>query len=246
MKTIILAAGTGQRLMPFTRDIPKTLLNINGETVLENIIRKCVNNNIYDFIIVVGHKKERVIEHCNILKLRYNINIELMENKRYMDTNTACSLYIALSNKIDDDIIIINGDNIFDEQLITNLVETPCTSLVIDNVKKLDKESFKVEIEKIENIIKNKIIIKNIGKELDIGNSTGEFIGISKVSKEELYVFRTILNRLIESNLQQYYDVAFKELSKETIIGFVYTNGLKWTEIDTSDDLEFAQKIFKN
>ncbi len=48
--------------MPLTKDIPKPLLLIGNISLLERMIKNCVSNNIKEFIIVIGHKKERVIE----------------------------------------------------------------------------------------------------------------------------------------------------------------------------------------
>lgn len=239
MIAIILAAGIGKRLMPLTNDIPKVLIKIEGKTILEDIIGKCVHNSIKNFVIVVGHKKERVVKECKNLRIEKGVDFCLVENKKYFETNTAYSLFLALDylNQLDpvDDVLIINGDDIFDKGIITHLLKTPHTSLAIDNIKNLDNESFKIDIDRS--------IIKNMGKELDITKSSGEFIGISKIAKEDLVLLRKILITLIESNLQQYYDLAFKALSKETPLDFVYTNGLKWTEVDTYDDLEYAKKL---
>lgn len=234
MIIVILAAGKGKRLMPLTADVPKTILEINGKTVLEYILENCINIHTKEFIIVVGHKKEKLADECNMLRVKYNPNIHLVENKKYFETNTGYSLHLALK-RVNDDILIINGDNIFDEQILTNLLKSKYSAIVIDNVKKLDGESFKVDI--------NKNIIKNMGKEISVENSDGEFIGISKVNKEDIVLFKKILFDLIEGNPQQYYDIAFRDLSKKISLDVVYTNGLKWTEIDTFDDLEYAKKL---
>ena len=83
--------------------------------------------------------------------------------------------------------------------------------------------------------------IEDIGKGLDIPSSSGEFIGVSKVVKEDLVQFNRILEEKIEEDPQNYYDFAYKELSEITIIDYVLTNGLKWTEIDDHTDWENAQ-----
>lgn len=237
MIAIILAAGTGKRLMPLTKDIPKTLIEVNGKTILESTIKKCFSNGIEKFVVIVGHKKETVVKECNIIKMKLNVDICLVENVRYLDTNTAYSLSIALDH-IFDDILIINGDNIFDELIIKNLLKTDNTALVIDNVKVLTDESFKVVL--------NGTRIEHMGKDLNINKSTGEFIGISKINIKKLDLFKSKLQMVLNNNPQQYYDIAFEEFSKVSVIDVLYTNGLKWTEIDTLDDLETAKKLNLN
>ena len=59
---MILSAGMGTRLMPLTKEIPKPLLEINKMTLLERMIKNCMNVGINEFIVIVGYNKEKVIE----------------------------------------------------------------------------------------------------------------------------------------------------------------------------------------
>ena len=95
MKAIILAAGTGTRLMPLTKDIPKPLLEIGEISLMERMMINCISNNVKEFVIVLGHKKERVIEKIEYLEKKYPIKIETVENKKYSQTNTSCSVKIS-------------------------------------------------------------------------------------------------------------------------------------------------------
>jgi len=234
MKAIILAAGTGTRLMPLTKDIPKPLLEIGDMSLMERMIINCMSNNVNEFIIVLGHKKERVLDTIDYLKKKYPVKIETVENKKYSETNTSCSVNLA-TNQVNDDVLIINGDNVVDEGIIKGLLNINETALVIDNHKHLNEESFKLRIEN------NRIMA--IGKGIDIDTASGEFIGISKVTKGDLPCFNSILDELISEDVQNYYDLAYKELSKRAEIRYFYTNGLKWTEIDDKDDWEYAHTL---
>lgn len=233
---IILAAGTGTRLMPLTKDIPKPLLEIDDTSLLERMITNCISNGVFEFIIVLGHKKERVIEKIDYLKNKYNVKISTVENKKYSSTNTSCSVNLA-TRQLDEDILIINGDNVVDERIISGLVKINETALVIDNHKQLNEESFKLRIE-------NNVIME-IGKGINIDTASGEFIGISKVSKDDLSMFNFILENLIAEDVQNYYDLTYKDLSKKASVEYFYTNGLKWTEIDDEKDWEYAHTLIE-
>lgn len=234
MIAIILAAGTGTRLRPLTENIPKALLKLNDVTIIERLVKSFVSNDVKKFIFVVGHYKEKVEKISEILAEKYKINIDIVENKKYDQTNTSCSTYLA-SKDIDEDFILVNGDNIMDSTIIEKIVKSNHSSMVIDNDKKLTEESFK--------IIVDNGIIKDIGKELEINESYGEFIGLSKVIKKDLNEFNKILLNLIKEDPQNYYDYAYEELSKKNHLDFILTNGLKWTEIDDHDDWEYAKKL---
>lgn len=236
MIAVILAAGMGERLMPLTKDIPKTLIEINSRTIIENMVIKCLNNGIKEYMVVVGHFKEKVAQECKRLAEKYDITYSLVVNDKYFQTNTGVSTLLAVRQLKNKDFIIINGDNVFDEKIIEKLLESNSTAMIIDNYKKLNQESFKINIEGS--------IIKDMGKEIDIDHANGEFIGISKVAGNDAPLFEKILVRLTSNDPQQYYDIAFVELSSKSQVDFVYTNDLKWTEIDDINDLNYAKSIF--
>lgn len=246
---VILSAGMGTRLMPLTKDRPKPLLEINGMTLLERMIKNLMKCDIKEFIVIVGYYKEKVVDFAPELEAKYDISIEIIENERYDVTNTSVSTYLA-SKHIEDrkaeDFILINGDNVVDPEIITRIGERPNTSLIVDNYKDLNEESFKLIISdetfNDDESISNGTIAE-IGKGIDIPSSTGEFIGVSKVAAKDLTRFNEILEGLMEEDEQNYYDFAYKPLSKETQIDFVLTNGLKWTEIDDHNDWQQAQKL---
>lgn len=248
---VILSAGMGKRLRPLTDDVPKPLLEINNMTLFERMIRNCMDVGIDKFIAVVGYNGNKVEVFSRDLEKKYDISIKIIENERYDVTNTSVSTYLAseyIQNEDLDDFILINGDNVVDPELIVKIAARSHTSMIVDNDKELNEESFKLILsEEIFSDNKNIAcgIIKEIGKEIDIASSTGEFIGISKVSKDDLNQFNEILSRLIKEDEQNYYDFAYKDLSSISKIDFVLTNGLKWTEIDDKNDWNQAQKLIK-
>lgn len=246
---VILSAGMGTRLMPLTKEIPKPLLEVNGMTLLERMIRNLMNENVRQFIVIVGYNKQKVIDLAPKLEEKHSISITILENEKYDTTNTSVSTYIAskyLEENLAEDFILVNGDNVVDPEIIARIAERKNTSLIVDNVKDLNEESFKLII-KNETFNEEKTIangtIKEIGKEIDIPSSTGEFIGVSKVSKNDLAKFNSILEGLIEEDEQNYYDYAYKALSRIAPIDYVLTNGLQWTEIDDENDWKQAQKL---
>ena len=248
---VILAAGMGTRLMPLTKDIPKALLKINDMTLVERMIKNCIDAGISKFIVVVGYNRDKVIDLCPELEEKYDIEIKTIINEKYDVTNTSVSTYLA-SKYIEeydlDDFILVNGDNVVDPEIIKILAKSINTGMIIDNFKELNEESFKLIIDD-ESFNEGKTIangkINSIGKGLDIPSSTGEFIGVSKVKADDVAEFNRILEGLIEDNPQNYYDFAYKDLSLIKTIDFVLTNGLKWTEIDDHTDWKNAQLLVK-
>ena len=96
---IILAAGFGMRMVPINFETPKALLEINGEPLIERIIKQLQEVGIKDITIVVGFLKER-FEY-----LIDEYDVELIVNEEYAIKNNLHSIYLA-SDKIHNTYII--------------------------------------------------------------------------------------------------------------------------------------------
>ena len=92
-KAVILAAGMGSRIRPLTDECPKTLLTVGTTTILERMLTTLRSYGIEDVVIVVGYLSEKiesfVSDHFG------DMNIELVTNSRYDETNTGYSLMLA-------------------------------------------------------------------------------------------------------------------------------------------------------
>jgi len=117
MKAVILAAGEGKRLRPFTETIPKVMLPVANKPVLEYVIDAVKNNGINDIIIVVGYKKEVIMEHFKNYK---GAKITYVVQEKQL--GTAHALLHAKSH-INDTFIVLSGDNIIDNKSISKLIK---------------------------------------------------------------------------------------------------------------------------
>lgn len=89
MKALILAAGLGTRLGPFTVDKPKALVELNGITLLERAIRKVTELGVSEVVINVHHFGDQIIEFINKNK-NFNLPISISDEKtQLLDTGGA-------------------------------------------------------------------------------------------------------------------------------------------------------------
>ncbi|NHJ20415.1 MAG: nucleotidyltransferase family protein [Candidatus Lokiarchaeota archaeon] len=91
MKAIILCAGHGKRLEPYTDKIQKTMLKLQGKPFLEYIIDGLKYAGFRDILLVVGYQKEQIIEHFQTGE-NWNMNIEYIEQKELNGTGGALLL----------------------------------------------------------------------------------------------------------------------------------------------------------
>ena len=85
MKAIILAAGPSSRLRPLTENTPKTLLEIEGKSILQRTLEVLRNSDITDIAIVRGYEKEKFTFP----------NITYFDNDNYKENNILSSLFYA-------------------------------------------------------------------------------------------------------------------------------------------------------
>src|SRR6266511_4796502 len=60
MKAVILAAGEGARMGPFTASLPKVMIPVGNRPVLEYVVQALVENGVHDLLFVVGYRRERI------------------------------------------------------------------------------------------------------------------------------------------------------------------------------------------
>jgi NDP-sugar pyrophosphorylase family protein len=89
MKALILAAGLGTRLFPYTSDRPKALVELNGITLLERAIRKVNELNITEIVINIHHYGEKIIEFLDE-KENFHLPIKISDERdQLLDTGGA-------------------------------------------------------------------------------------------------------------------------------------------------------------
>lgn len=91
MKAVILCAGYGKRMQPYTSTYQKVMLPIHGKPLLEYIITGLIHGNMRDIIIVVGYRKEQIINYFKDGS-QWNVHIEYVEQKELNGTGGALLL----------------------------------------------------------------------------------------------------------------------------------------------------------
>ena len=233
MKAIILASGIGRRLKPLTDKIPKSLIAINDKTIIERQIDSLNICGIKDIIITVGAFEKKFKRY---IEKRYpNLNIIFVKNHKYATTNYIYSLWLT-SGLIDDDIILLHGDLIFNVELLKKLIqEKNNTVLINENTKKQDKD-FKA-------VIKDNRIIR-ISVELP-SNENPTLMPLYKFSREDFLKWLKEIDKEVQNgNINIYAEDAFNKISDKIILKPLYFKGDKCMEIDTIEDLNKAKILF--
>lgn len=157
MKAVILAAGEGKRLRPFTETMPKVMLPVANKPILEHVVDALKKSGITEIVIVVGYKKEVILEHFKNYK---DINIDFAIQDKQLGTAHAL---LQAKNKIKDSFLVLAGDNIINKISISKIIENDSEYSIL--IKKHEHPS-KYGVVKIENnSLKN--IVEKPEKELE-------------------------------------------------------------------------------
>ena len=227
MKAVILAAGIGSRLgNPFPK--PLTVLKSGISIMQQQVDNLTTYFNLNDIMVVVGFKKDLVMEEYPDLTFIYNPEFDR--------TNTSKSLLRALYKCKGENVLWLNGDVVFDADVLKRLKESidRDASFVAVNNSVVGDEEVKYSID-------SEGFISEISKE--VTNAPGEAVGINFISSKDLEIFIT---RLEECDENDYFEKGLeyairKDGAKITPIDI---SDFRCIEVDFKEDLDAANEMF--
>ncbi|MFH1444924.1 MAG: nucleotidyltransferase family protein [Nanoarchaeota archaeon] len=108
---IVLCGGKGTRLRPLTFDIPKSLIPLQGKTVLEHVIDLFKKFDITNIILCVGHMKEQIKNHMGDGSM-FGVNITYVEEDEPLGTAGPLKLMKNQGKLPREPFIYCNGDEL--------------------------------------------------------------------------------------------------------------------------------------
>ena len=239
MHCVILAAGTSSRLRPLTDSTPKCLLHIGSRSILERTIRAVFHAGLIHFTVVVGFQDWMI---KNFLKRNFpSIDFTFVVNDQFETSNNAFSLLMAREEIEGHELLLLDGDIVFDDELLPLLITSPHESCLLVRTKGcVGEEDVKVEVND-----KNEIV--RIGKEIPAASACGESIGIAKFSRgDTTRLFMTLEKRIrTENRANEFYESSFQEMIDGGSRVFAVDAGpYRSIEIDTAEDLYSAESLF--
>ena len=239
MLGMVLAAGAGRRLRPYTDTLPKALVPVDDETtILDLTLSNFSKVGLKDVAVIVGYKSEAVEERKKDLESRHNVNLELIFNDKAEEWNNAYSLWCAKDLFIQG-FLLANGDTVHPVSVQETLLENrgPAILLAVDTVKKLAEEEMKLTIDCAGNLAR-------ITKQMDPATAFGEYIGLTLVEPEAAKNLTLALEKTWKLNPDLYYEDGYQEyVDSGGVISLQPIGDVSWVEVDNHDDLAKARSI---
>ena len=229
MKALIFNSGIGKRMLDLTAHCPKSMVHLyNDETIFERQIRLLQEAGIKDVIITTGPYPEMLKSICD--KSRYcNMHFEFPHNEIYDSSNYIYSMYKA-KDLLDDDVLMMHGDLVFDRSLIPAMLKDSREDLcLINKHKTLPEKDFKGRI------------VNGFLREVGINifdDNCFAFQPLYKLSKNTIKAWLNNVNKFVaDNNINVYAENALNEISDTLSIYPMSYSGHFIDEVDNKEDL---------
>ncbi|WFU14859.1 phosphocholine cytidylyltransferase family protein [Bradyrhizobium sp. CB3481] len=245
-RAVILAAGMGSRLRPYTEFVPKPLVGVNGIPMLHNALHQLSELGIGEATIVVGYRKEAIEQSCGH---RFeNVDIKYVHNPIFDRTGSAYSLWLARHRMLAGDTIFLEGDVFFEREVLDRTLRSISPT----------KQS-------VAAVAAFNVSMSGSAVELAEDGSVATFImNQTPVNAQARGLFKTInltrfsanalrkqlvpaLHRAVESGHHKaYVEQILAPLveTRELQLSAADCSDTRWFEIDNEDDLRLAEEIF--
>jgi len=249
LRVIILAAGEGKRLRPYTEDIPKCMVELAGNSLLSyqlSTIKEC--NISLDKVALVGGYQSKALDKFNLKKF---------ENINYSSTNMVTTLFCAHEfMQYDEDLIISYGDIIYEEKVLKALLNSDDEVVVSADIEweSLWRMRMAEPLDDAETfVLDDDLFIQELGKKPNsLSQVQAQYMGLIKIRGDKIsklidiyqkmdrhinYDGQNFNNMYMTSFIQHLINIGWKVKAK------LVQNG--WLEVDTVDDLKCYERMFK-
>lgn len=233
---LLLAAGTGSRLFPLTKNSPKCLTLVNEKSILERLINNLKKQGFTRLVIVTGYEKECIMDFLG--SKSGNLSIEYINSPLFRTTNNIYSLWMA-RNIIDEPFVLFESDLVLNTSLLDEMVFPDRMAVALmqpwlnGTTVSLNKQNQVTQFQK--------------GTTDSYSDIRYKTVNIYSFSLSSWRAIVKKLNQYIsEGNVNCYYETIFSEMidDKSLSLESVSFDHKPWYEIDTIHDLAEAEKLF--
>jgi L-glutamine-phosphate cytidylyltransferase len=234
---LLLAAGTGSRLLPLTQNAPKCLTIVNGISILERLIS---NLNLHGFkrlVVVTGHLEKNIRDFLG--NQIGDIKIDYIFSPLYKTTNNIYSLWMA-RKIINESFLLLESDIVFDESLLNAMLYPD-----------------RIAVAKMKTWMNGTCVTINKSQQVKVfyAGSKAKSFGETRYKTVNIYsisltswrrIIKLLDKRIAAGKVNDYYETVFAEMVADGSLSFknVSFDAKPWYEIDTIADLAKAERLF--
>ena len=248
MKAIILAAGAGHRLQPYSNSKPKCLVEVAGQSLLQRQIEVMRSSKIDDITVITGYMADKI----DIKGTRK------FHNPKYAQTNMVSTLFMAAEILNSGNPVIVSyGDIIYQKEVLRRVISCNAPICLPVDVQWERYWSARMpdplnDVETLKLSLDDDVI--ELGqKPTSRSEIQGQYIGLMKFSASMAGQLTTIYNSLDQSD--EYDGKDFDNMYMTTFLQILIDRKWKakaikiengWLEVDTPNDLELYNIMYRN
>ena len=235
MKALILNSGMGTRMGVLTSEHPKCMTEISSrETILSRQLRLLADEGVTEVVMTTGAFDGVLVNYCNGLDIP--VNIRFVKNPVFRETNYIYSIYCAKKYLQDDDIILMHGDLVFENNVLSEVVQSETSCMTVSSTLPLPQKDFKAVVQNGR--------ITAVG--IEFFNEAYAAQPLYKLKKEDWKVWLDqIVKFCEEGNTKVYAENAFNEVSDRCEILPLDVENRLCSEIDNPEDLVLVSNELK-
>lgn len=243
MQGLILAAGLGSRMKELTKNSTKSMVEVNGRSLIERMLTQLDLLNLNRIIVVDGYQSEVMERYIDSLSIK--TPIKYVTNRDFDKTNNIFSVYLAKEYFFEDDTVMIESDLIFADEVLERVVESDFENLAVVSKFESWMDGTVVKFDKNKNIVD--FIDKNAFdfEQTEFYYKTVNIYKFSKQFSQNVY-FPFLEAQMHAFGKNEYYETILKTISQldSTIIKALDIEDIPWYEIDDAQDLDVASSLF--
>lgn len=230
-QAVLLAAGTGTRLMPLTRDCPKCMVPVAGRPIVDTLLDALRPLQIEEIVVVTGYRADALEDY---LRRNTEFSWRFIHNDRFATTNNILSLYAA-RDAIEGTFLLVESDIYLQPDALAPLADED-RLLVAPYTPDMDGTGIVMDA---RGRAREMIIRAHIARPESLGemHKTVNFYSFSASTWAR---YRAELDLWVEEGrLDQYYEAVLAELINRGDVEMQAVDiGLTgWAEVDDKEDL---------
>lgn len=226
MKILLMAAGVGSRISRHLNGQPKCCVEICAKPLIKYTFELLNSFAIKDIGIITGYAQNHILNALNGFKFTHFTN-------HFFDiTNSIASAYFAKEFLDEnDDLILMNADVFIEKKGFEILLKSTESPLFLADSSRIKEADYKFKW-------KNNKLVK-FGKDLSENETSGEYVGIAKISKNDISFFKQKLDKLIGDQKHNLWweDVFYENIAQKPVF-IKDIKGVFWAEVDYIEDYE--------
>lgn len=245
-RAIVLAAGKGRRLYPFTERTPKPLVKIADKEILGSLFEELIACGVNEVVVVTGHQENQLKDFLKIFEGR--ISLICINNSDYAGSNNVRSLWLA-KEYFESDLLLLEADIAIKPGALREICLLPIgTSAAVISPLSPSMDGACVRVEGIPQKITPPKPLTQYESSAEALYKTVNIYRIEGGSRSTEALSRRLDEKIRNNAIQGYYEEIFADAIRAGEINFspIIWSNQDWYEVDNADDLAIAEYIFSD